>query len=82
MHTPGEEVKAKKENHLTRTRAREREERKKTREDLKGSPQVIFWSGGLSKYTMSNSHSTPKTSLYRVACNIENRFERVSSSNL
>ena len=37
MCTPGEEVKAKKENHLTRTRARKREERKKTREDLKGS---------------------------------------------
>ena len=32
----GEEVKAKKGNHLTR--AREREERKKTRENLKGSP--------------------------------------------
>jgi hypothetical protein len=40
MRTPGEEVKAKKENHLTRTRAREREERKKTREELKGSRQL------------------------------------------
>jgi hypothetical protein len=49
MYTPGEEVKAKKENHLTRTRAREREERKKTREELKGSRQVLFWSGGLKK---------------------------------
>jgi len=49
MRTPGEGVKAKKGNHLTRTRAREREERKKTREDLKESRQVIFWSGGLKK---------------------------------
>ena len=82
MHTPGEEVKAKKENHLTRTRAREREETDKSGEEEEESPQVLFWSGGLSKYTMSNSHSTPKTSLYRVACNIENRFERVLSPNL
>lgn len=54
MYTPGEEVKAKKENHLTRTRAREREEREKTREDLKGSPLVLFrssdiWSNGVLK---------------------------------
>ncbi len=38
----GEGVKAKNEKHLTRTRAREREERKKTREELKGSPQLWF----------------------------------------
>ena len=81
MCTPSEGVKAKKRK-LPDAHARAREERKKTREELKGSSQVLFWSGGLSKYTMSNSHSTPKTSLYRVACNIENRFERVSSSNL
>lgn len=36
MHTPGEEVKAKKENHLTRTRAREREEREKKGENKGG----------------------------------------------
>jgi len=40
MRTLGEGVKAKKENHLTRTRAREREERKKTREELKESRQL------------------------------------------
>lgn len=36
MYTPGEEVKAKKENHLTRTRAREREEREKKGENKGG----------------------------------------------
>jgi hypothetical protein len=40
MRTLGEGVKAKEENHLTRTRAREREERKKTREELKESWQL------------------------------------------
>ena len=79
----GEEVKVK--NRKTPdayAREERREEKKKTREDLKGSRQVLFWNGGLSKYTISNPHSTHKTSLYRVAYNIENRFERVSSSNL
>ena len=42
MYTPGEEVKAKKENHLTRTRAREREETNNSGEDLKESRQLWF----------------------------------------
>lgn len=49
MYTSGEGVKAKNKNHLTRTRAREREETNKSGEDLKGSPQVLFWSDGLKK---------------------------------
>lgn len=47
MYTSGEGVKAKNKNHLTR--AREREETNKSGEDLKGSPQVLFWSDGLKK---------------------------------
>ena len=49
MYTSGEGVKAKNKNHLTRTRAREREETNKSGEDLKGSPQVLFWSDRLKK---------------------------------
>ena len=68
MHTPGEGVKAKNEKHLTRTRAREREERKKTREELKGSPQVLFWSGGLKKKT----RNTPYIKRNYYFCNSKN----------
>jgi len=40
LRPTGEDVKAKKENHLTRTRAREREETNNSGEDLKESRQL------------------------------------------
>ena len=49
-------------------REERREERKKTREDLKGSPQVLFWSGGLKKKT----RNTPYIKKNYYICNRNN----------
>ena len=65
----GEEVKVK--NRKTPdayAREERREERKKTREDLKGSPQVLFWSGGLKKKT----RNTPYIKKNYYICNRNN----------
>ena len=62
----GEEVNTKNRKHLTRTRARK--DGKKTREDLKGSPQVLFWSGGLKKKT----RNTPYIKKNYYICNRNN----------
>ena len=65
----GEEVKVK--NRKTPdayAREERREERKKTREDLKGSRQVLFWSGGLKKKT----RNTPYIKKNYYICNRNN----------
>ena len=65
----GEEVKVK--NRKTPdayAREERREERKKTREDLKESRQVLFWSGGLKKKT----RNTPYIKKNYYICNRNN----------